>query len=219
MSADMGGTSDGTSVRWELPPEPCAGPDGQSGEPPCPLLTANLLVDPATPEGTVITNTLTLTDHSGAFLQHNTKTTIGTFKLSNYRMLYPRKLGRDRVTYRGVFTLSPGDSIDPDSELFRIQVATAFGQQILDLQLAPGQLRRVTDGRWVFTSRDPGLSRVLLSEAGPSHYRLTLGVGKMELPPPSDLDLIVTFTFGDDVLSQPLSLLVLRGGKKFLGVQ
>jgi hypothetical protein len=215
LDADTDGTSDGTTITWTLPPlEAC----GVPGTPQCPLLTADLTVDPLTPNGTVIEARASAVDPGGSATSRITKTTVGTFRLRRFMLIYPNKEGRDRLIYKATFTLPPGATLDPPNEACRIQVDTSMGPT-LDLGLNPGQLPPFSATTYQYKDRGPGLTRVKLRELGPSHYSFDVRARNMTLPPLQELTVTVTLTLGDDVLTQPISLLVKRAGRKFMGLK
>ena len=222
LNADNNAISDENGCTWTLPPlDPC----GISGTPQCPLLTAQLIVDPLTPIGTVIENQAEVVFPGGSAVSRIEKTTVGTFNLKKFTLVYPNKDGRDRLGYRGIFTLNTGTSqvIDPGSEAFRIQVLDtddpANPVSVLDLALNPGELQQTAASKFKFKTREPGLGKIILRERGPGHYSLTLRARKMTLPKPAGKDATVILTFGDDDLSQAVTLIIKRDGRKFVALK
>jgi hypothetical protein len=218
FDASHGGIVSGNNVTWTLVSNPCAGPDGVSGTAPCPVLSANLLIDLATPVGTVLQNTASAVPPDGTPVVSSTiKTTVGTFHLNQLLLGYiPNKTDRDRMLYRVLFTLGPGASIDPSIESFRIQVNTPT-ISLVDLALAPGQIQPSANTRYSFTSGDPGLRGVTFREVAPSHYSLRVVTRQLTMPLPDVLDVTVTLTLGDDVLTQPISLFVQKTDRRYVG--
>jgi hypothetical protein len=215
LDADNGATSDGETITWTLSGlEPC----GSAGLPQCPLLTARLLVDPVTPVGTVIVNTASVTGLGGSAQSSSPKTTVGTFRLQRFAIAKARNQGRDSFIYRALFMLSAAAEIDPPNEPFGIKVETTSGQQLLDLQLSPGSLLPFSRTGFRFMGVEPGLRRLVLRETSPSQYRLNVNARRLNLDIPEGLQLIVTLTLGDDVMSHPVSLLVMRAGRKYVGI-
>ena len=215
VEADGGGSSDGEAITWTLTTlEPC----GSAGLPQCPLLTAHFLVDPLTPIGTEIVNTARVTGLAGSAQSSSPKTTVGTFRLQRFVIAKARKEGRDSFIYRALFTLSATAGIDPQNESFRVKVETLTGQQLVDLELPPGSLLPFSRTGVKFVSSEPGLSRVVLREISTSHYRLNANARRLDIDAPEDLQLIMTLTLGDDVMSHPVSLLVMRAGRRYVGI-
>jgi len=215
ISADNNGTSDGTAITWTVPFEPCAGTNGQSGAPPCPVLTASLMVDSATPIGSVIdsrVNGITVPD--GQVAASRQETIVGNFKLSRFHLFYPNRRNRDRFTCGTRLTLNPGATVDLANELFRIQVDSA-GVTVLDLGLEPGQVYQTAKNAWKFRSGEPGIKRLSIREIGPSYYRLDFRAARISLVSPPQRNVVLTLVLGDDVMSQPLYLLVSNGGRGF----
>ena len=216
ISADRGGTSDGGTITWTMPPlDPC----GVPGTPQCPLLTTELLVDPQTPLGTIIENRATVTVGSTSSITPPQQTVVGTFRLRRFSLFYPKGLGRDRVLYRGFFTIRPGEGLHPADEPFHL-LLDAGDTRIFDLSLAAGELQQTSETKFIkFKSRLPGISRALLREVAPYHYLFSLRAHRLDLPVPQDLDATLTLVFGDVVLPQPISLVIRRDGRRFLGFE
>jgi hypothetical protein len=203
--------TDGTNVIFTLPPlDPC----GVAGTPQCPLLTANFLVNMTTPVGTIIQNQA----FSGLVSSTTIKTTVNSFGLKRAVLRYPSQEGRDRFIYRSVFTLVPSASINPPSEAFRVELNTA-STTMFDLNLPPGSILPFSATTQQFKTREPGLSRVTIRELAPQHYSVILKGALLDLPPLDELDLVLSITIGDDVLHQNLSMLVKRGGRKFVALK
>ena len=215
LDADSGGSSDGEAITWTLPPlEPC----GVPGTPQCPRLTARLMVDPLTAVGTIMENIASATDPYGSVESRTQRTTVGTFRLQRFVIAKAKRYRRDRFIYRLLFTLAPGAEIHPANELFRIQVDTPSGQQLLDLGLEVAQLLPFNSTVFRFVSREAGIRHVLLREIAPSHYGLRLKAHRLTIDQPEESEVITTLTLGDDVMTQPLSLLVRSGGRTFIGL-
>jgi hypothetical protein len=215
LSADSGGTSDALAVTWVVPPlEPCGVPE----TPQCPLLTARFTVADDLPVGWVIQNRASVTDPSGSQQSTIAKTTVGTFRLKQFTLAYPKRDQRDKFTYQTFFTLGPGVVIDPGSEPFRIRVDTAT-QSLIDLGVEAGGLGQTGTDTWKKNeSAEPGLSTVVLHQLIATHYQLKLQGKKLTLPAPDDLQAMVTLSFGDTVLTHPVTLVVKQDGGKFEGV-
>lgn len=215
FSADSGGTSDGLAVTWVVPPlEPCGVPE----TPQCPLLTAQFTLADDLPIGWVIQNRASVSDPSGTQQSTIAKTTVGTFRLKQFALAYPKKAQRDKFTYQTFFTLSPGVVIDPANEPFRIEVDTATAA-IIDLGVDAGGLQQTASDTWKKNeSAEPGLSTVVLHQLIGTHYQLKLDGKKLTLPRPDDLQATVTLSFGDTVLTHPVSLIVKQDGGRFEGV-
>jgi hypothetical protein len=122
------------------------------------------------------------------------------------------------LVYRAYFTLLPNETIDPLNEDFRIQVDSPTTPMI-DLALAPGELQPSTPNVVSFSSREGSLRRVDLREVAPSHYVLRVLARSLTVPLPDDLDITVTLTFGDDTLTEPISLLVKDPARKYIGLK
>jgi hypothetical protein len=212
-SADKGGTSNGTSVNWVMPPlEPC----GSAGTPQCPLLSANFIVDPSATIGSVIEAQATAEDSTSSTISNLLRLTIGTFRLNRLSLAYPKRDGKDHVTYRAFFTLDPGGEIDPPLEDFRFTVETG-STVITDLSLAAGEFQQSSGTAFTkFRTPDPGITTALLREVGPSHYLLRLRARKLDLGFLDELQVTVTLTIGDDIMSHQVPLAVRRGGLKFI---
>lgn len=212
-SADKGGTSNGQNVSWVIPPlEPC----GSAGTPQCPLLTAQFVVDSAATVGTVIEAQATATDTAGTTISNLLDLTIGTFRLNRIALAYPNRDGRDHITYRAFFTLDPGGAIDPPLEDFRFTVETGT-TVIADLGVPAGDFQQSSATAFTkFRSPDPGITTALLREVGPSHYLLRIRARKLDLGFLDELQVTVTLTIGDDVLSHQVPLVVRRGGLRFV---
>jgi hypothetical protein len=216
LDADEGGGSDGEVITWALSTlEPC----GSAGLPQCPLLTARLTVDPQTPLGTKIKTTATVTSPEGSAESGTPGTTVGAFRLQRFILAKAKRAGRDRFIYRVVITLGPDAELDPGNEPLRIQVETPEGLQLLDLQLAAGKLLPFSRTGYKYASREAGLSRVVLRELADSHYRLNMTARLLSIPTPEQYEAIATITLGDDVLSQSISLVVRRAGRKYVGLK
>ena len=220
LDADQNGTSDGTAVHWQLRSEPCAGPGGISGTPLCPVFQARLQIDPAATVGSEIQNVATALPPDGTPVVSNAvKTTVGTFRLARFFLGYiPNKTGRDRLSYRVFITLGPDATLDPLTEGLRIQIDTPFSP-LVDLALAPGQLQPSAANRFSYNDSETSLRRVILRQVAPSQYLLRIAARGLTMPLPDDLNVNVTVTLGDDVLVQPISLLVKSTGRKYAGLQ
>lgn len=217
LSADNGGTTDGANLTWTIPPlAPC----GVPGTPQCPLLTGQLLVSAGTPVGTVLEAQASAIDGTTTVLSNILKTTIGTFKLRRFKLSYRPRESKDRLVYRGFFTLPPGATLDPVNEAFRLLVETGSATTVAELALAPGALLPASATSFVAVpDRDAGIRRMRLREIAPSHYLLRLRATKLDLLEPENFQVTVSLTFGDDVLTQPMTLVVRRGGRAFIALQ
>lgn len=220
FDAYPGAISDGTTITWEILSEACSGPGGVSGTPPCPVLTAQFIVNTSSPVGSLIENAATVIPPNGApSMSATIKTTVGTFRLRRLRLSYrPGVEGRDRLAYRTILTLGPGQTIDPSNEAFGIDVVTSTNT-ITSLGLLPGELPRSGTNQFGFRSRDPGLARVLLRELAPSHYSLRVSARRMSMDLPDDLTATISIVLGDDVLTHVIPLAVKRAGRRYVGLK
>lgn len=216
ITADKGGTSDGQNVSWVIPPlEPC----GSAGTPQCPLLSAEFVVDPAAAIGSVIEARATATDAAGTAISNLLKIKIGTFRLLRLSLSYPNRVSRDKVAYGTFFTLDPGAAIDPPLEDFRITIETN-STVIADLDLPAGAfLKTSATGFTKFRSPDPGITTAFIRQVAPSHYLLRVRAGKLNLGFLDELQVTVTLTIGDDVLSHQVPLVVRAAGLRFVDLK
>lgn len=203
-------SNDGTQVTFGLPPlAPC----GIAGTPQCPLLTANFSVSPTVSTGTIIQSQAV----SGTVSSTTIKTTVNTFGLRRSTLRYSSRTGRDRFTYNSVFTLVPSATLDPRNEVFGVRLETPT-TTILDMQLPPGSVLPFSSTTHQFKSREAGLQRVTLRKVATQHYSLNLKAAKLDLTLLDNVDVLVTITIGDDVLTQPLLMLAKRAGQKFVAL-
>jgi hypothetical protein len=211
LDADGGGTTDGTTVTWLLPPlDAC----GVAGTPQCPAVVARFTVDAFAPLGTVIEAKATATDGAGSQDSTVQKTTVGTFGLRALTLAYPLAANRDRVLFRTVFSIAPGATVDPATELLRIQVANPLGG-VVDLGLPAGQLLGSSSG-FGFKSRDPGINNLTLRELYPGFFSLVMKASRLNLPDVLNVNNTLTITLGDDELTTDLTLISKRQGRRFI---
>lgn len=214
VDADNGGTSDGSTITWNLPAQTTC---GSAGLPACPPLIGRVTVDALTPLGTIITNQATASDADGSKVSGTIKTTVGIFKLQRLTLLYSRSVGRDRLRYGTLFTLPPGASIDPAHEMFDFQLTNSEGT-IFELNLPAGQFYATTSTTWKFRTPDPFV-RGVLHLRGPLHYSLKLRGAYLALPLINDIQTTLTLTLGDDILSQDVTLVPHRGGASYTALR
>jgi hypothetical protein len=213
IEADNGGTSDGTTITWTMPPLSFCGTN-----PTCPLLTARLTVDPGAIVGTVLQVRATATDADGLRESLPQTTTIGFFGRTKAILSYPRPPTRDSFVYRTRFTLLPGQSLNPVAEEFRIQVLNSQGT-LLDLALPPntfqvtGAYHRIIG--YAYKSGGTGLTRVFVEEKFPGHFWVRVLAQRMDLPDLLDPNIVVNVTIGDDTFGQALRLVPSRTNRKF----
>jgi hypothetical protein len=212
LDATSGGTSDGTRITWSVPPLIAC---GSAGTPQCPQVSARLTVDTLTPIGTVIQAISTATDAQGSTTSPLERTTVGTFRLQSFILVYPPRPDHDKVIYKTLFTLGPTQTIDPFNEAFRLVVTNSAGT-IVDLSLPPQSFLPSSSTSFLYSSRDPGLNIVSLRQLASGHYALSLKASRLALPELfTNLAVVADLTFGDDVLSQQIQLFTRRGGKRF----
>jgi hypothetical protein len=216
VSADKGGVAGLTTVTWSLPPlQPC----GLAGLPQCPLVTTELLIDSAAVEGTFIQAQATAGDAGGTTLSNLLKTTVGTTLLRRLVLAYPNSSDRDRLVYRGVFTIPPGASIDPLTDSFTLTIDGA-STAMTTLSVAAGELLPTSTSKYVkFRSSASGVARMVLRELAPSHYFLSLAGRKLNMTDLDGLSVTVTLTIGDDTLIHPVDLVVRNGGRAFVNAK
>jgi hypothetical protein len=226
VSADNGGTFDGTNVTWVLPPIAGCGavidPPPLIPPPPCPVLTVRLTVNPLTPVGTVLQTRAQAVDGDGLLESAPVDTTVGTFGRTRLVLAYPRSGGRDSAVFRTNFTLGPTQTIDPALEAFRLQVLDVNSTVILDRMLAAGDLDALAGSTEVATYRfrtfgTPSM-RVVVTGQGLNHYVVSLSLRRTELEALTANDVVVTLTLGDDVLMRNLEMNPGRTGRRFVGV-
>jgi hypothetical protein len=96
VGADNGGSSNGTSVVWNVPaPFTC--------NPNCAPLNAQLLVDTLVPEGTVLQTQATTTDVDGFLVSPLHMTTVARFQFRSLTLSRGPIAGRGRFSYRNRF--------------------------------------------------------------------------------------------------------------------
>lgn len=215
VDADNGGTSDGSTITWNMAPQTGC---GVAETPSCPFMIGRVMVDPLTPVGTEITNQATASDGDGSSTSGTIKTTVGTFKLMRLSLRYALSLGHDRVRYGSLFTLPPGASIaDPAAETLDVRISNSQGT-IFEVFFPAGQVFQTTATSWKFQSADPFV-RGVLRLRGPSHYSITLRSAYLTLPDITDVHVTVTLTIGDDVLPQDVTLVPRRGGASYTALR
>lgn len=216
LDADNGGTSDGTTVTWNIAPlDTCGG----LGEAPCPTPIARMTVDPLMPIGSIVRNRARATDGDGFLESGEEKTTIGTFGPSRIGIRYPRRPDRDSLRYRTTFALNPGATINPATEPVDVLITDALGT-LAQFTLPAGSLLFRGDMQtvaiWSYRNSLPGLRRLAIALRGTATYTLALTARLMDLPTPVGSTLTVQITIGDDVLVQYLTLRPSRTGRRFV---
>jgi hypothetical protein len=212
--ADNGGTSDGTTITWNLPPQTTC---GATGQPACPFLIGRVTIDALTPLGSLITNQATASDADGSRISGTVKTTVGTFKIQRLTLIYSRSLGRDRIRFGSLFTLVAGAAIDPFNEAFDFHLSNSEGT-IFDLPLAPGLVYPTTPNTWKFVSADPFV-RGVLRQRGPAHYSLKFRGSYLTLALINDIQTTLSLTLGDDILTQDVILVPHRRGASYTALK
>jgi hypothetical protein len=208
MSADNGGSSNGTSVVWTVPaPGACA--------PNCAPLNANLLVDPAVPEGTVLQSQATTTDADGFLVSAAQSTTIARMQLGALTLSRGSTDGRGRFSYRTKFSLNTTESLAPGSEAFALRVSNASGP-LVDFALAAGQVPESSLNVFTFKSHDPGIRALVLRQVGPGLWSLRVRASRLTVPAVTGLTITIELTIGDDTFTQPARFLVKGGGRRFV---
>jgi hypothetical protein len=216
IDADNGGTSDGTRVQWTVPPLSSC---GVPGTPTCPRLNARLLIDPLVPEGTVFQNQATASDQDGFQVSNTQRTTVARFRLRTLTLAYPlRGDGHEGLAYRTLFSLLATESIDPANEVFNIHIANIDGT-IADFTLPAGQLSPTSASAVAYRGVRPGLIAVVVRQLTPGFYSLRVRGAGLDLPDITSLNVTVTLTFGDDVLSHDVRLAVKRGGRRYVATK
>jgi hypothetical protein len=208
MSADNGGASNGTSVVWTVPaPGACA--------PSCAPLNANLLVDAAVPEGTVLQSQSTTTDADGFLVSATQSTTIARMQLGALTLSRGSSDGRGRFSYRTKFSLNATESLNPSNEAFALSVSNASGP-LVDFALAAGQVLESSLRVFTYKSRDPGIRALVLREIGPGLWSLRVRASRLTVPAVTGLTITIELTLGNDVFTQPARFLVKGGGRRFV---
>ncbi len=215
VSVDNGGACSATEVIWTVPPLSSC---GVPGTPTCPQLNARLLIDSLVPEGTVYENTATATDQDGFLVSSPHRTLIARTRLRALTLAYPDSEDRDRFTYRVLFALTATETIDPDTEEFRLNVSNGDGT-IVEFILAPGLLPQTNVNTWSYSSRAPGLKAVRLRQLAEGAYSLRVRGAQLNLPSFTDLNVTVTVTIGDVTITHPARLIVKRGGNRYVAAR
>lgn len=215
MDADNGAVTDGTNVTWSLPAVALCG----LGGPDCPRLAARFLVDPAASVGTVISTQATGSDIDGSVTSAAQATTIGIFGRTKLVLSYPRTPGRDSLFFRTRFSLTAIQTLNPLAEVFRFQILDSVGT-VADFTLNPGDLQSTGNyhriAGWGYRSRGAGLSRVGLEQKFSNTYWLRVGARRLDLNDLRSNRVTVIMTVGDDVFTQPVTLVPNSTGRWFV---
>ena len=208
IDADNGGSSNGTSVVWNVPaPFTC--------NPNCAPLNARLLVDTLVPEGTVLQTQATTTDVDGFLVSPLQMTTIARFQFRSLTLSRGPAPGRGRFSYRNRFSLSQTESLDPGNEAFALRVSNSGGP-LVDFSLPAGSVQESSLRVFTFRGTEPGIRAIVLKEVGPGLWSIRVRAVQLTVPPVTGLQITTELTIGDDTFTQPARFLVKGGGKRFV---
>jgi uncharacterized repeat protein (TIGR01451 family) len=194
VSATAGGGLSGTDVLWTLGDLPIGG----AGE-----IEATFTVDPAIPDGTVLSNTVTIADallNSASDVVTVATRVPGGFGVNS--ATYYRKADgakRDAVKFRAEFML-PTD-FDNDG----LMIAWTNASQILDVFTIPAGAftHRPGTTRFRFNGYLGDGSRVLvrMNKSNNGFWKVSISHTRVTLPLVNDLDILVTGVWGSDLVA------------------
>ena len=208
VSADNGGSSNGTSVVWTVPaPINC--------NPNCAPLNAQLLVDSLVPEGTIVQTQATTTDVDGFLVTPFVMTTIARFQFRSLTLSRGPIAGRGRFSYRNRFSLNASETLDPGNEAFALRVSNSGGP-LVDFSLPAGSVQESSLRVFTFRSTQPGIRAIVLKEVGPGLWSIRVRAAQLTVPPVTGLQITIELTIGNDTFTQPARFLVKGGGKRFV---
>lgn len=194
VSATGGGAQSGTDVLWTIGDLPIGG----AGQ-----LDATFTVDPLIPDGTVVTNTVTIADallNSATDVVQVATRVPGGFGVNN--ATYYRKADgakRDVIKFRAEFLL-PTD-FDNDGLL----IAWTNASQILDVfTIPPGAFsHRPGTTRFRFNGYLGDGSRVLvrMNKNNDGYWKVSISHARLTLPLATDLNILVTGVWGTDLVA------------------
>jgi uncharacterized repeat protein (TIGR01451 family) len=194
VSATAGGALAGSDLVWNLGDLPI----GTTGE-----VQATFTVDPAVPDGTVLSNTATIADLAGNSASDVTDVATrvpGGFGVSS-ATYYVRGPGRprDNAKFRAEFEL-PTD-FDNDGLL----ITWSNPLQVLDVvSIAPGAMTgRPGTNRFRINQPLPDGSRITirLQKRNTGYWRISFTHARTTLPVSDSLDITITGVFGTDIVA------------------
>ncbi|MBY0279454.1 DUF11 domain-containing protein [Candidatus Binatia bacterium] len=194
VSASNGGAPSGSNVVWTIGDLPIGG----AGQ-----IDATFTVDPLIPDGTVVTNTVTIADallNSATDVVQVATRVPGGFGVNN--ATYYRKADgakRDVIKFRAEFLL-PTD-FDNDGLL----IAWTNASQILDVfTIPPGAFsHRPGTTRFRFNGYLGDGSRVLvrMNKTNDGYWKVSISHARLTLPLATDLNILVTGVWGTDLVA------------------
>lgn len=203
VSATGGGAPSGSDVVWNVGDLPIGG----AGQ-----LEVSFTVDPAIPDGTILTNTVTITDALGNTASDTIPVatrTPGGFGVNN--ATYYRKgdgAKRDSLKFRAEFLL-PTD-FDNDG----LMIAWTNASQVLDVFTIPAGAftHRPGTTRFRFNGYLADGSRVLIrmNKNKQGFWKMNLTHTRLTLPVVDDLDILITGVWGSDLVASQRTFVLKR---------